>query len=57
MTMASGFHTTSDEASKALKENITGGIIIITGVSPGSLGADTARAILVQSPAKLILAS
>ncbi|WAO94734.1 Hypothetical protein NCS54_01233200 [Fusarium falciforme] len=32
MTMASGFHTTSDEASKALKENITGRIIIITGL-------------------------
>ncbi|RTE82770.1 hypothetical protein BHE90_002675 [Fusarium euwallaceae] len=52
-----GFHTTSDEASAALKENITSKTIVITGVSPGSLGADTARAILAQSPAKLILAS
>ncbi|RMJ15142.1 hypothetical protein CDV36_005162 [Fusarium kuroshium] len=52
-----GFHTTSNEASKALKENITGKTIVITGVSLGSLGADTARAILAQSPAKLILAS
>ncbi|KAM6508806.1 hypothetical protein FSOLCH5_011807 [Fusarium solani] len=52
-----GFHTTSDQACEALKENISGKTIVITGVSPGSLGADTARAILAQSPAKLILAS
>ncbi|KAM0438685.1 hypothetical protein ACHAPT_001441 [Fusarium lateritium] len=52
-----GFHTTSDEACEALKANIAGKTIVITGVSPGSLGADTARAILAQSPAKLILAS
>ncbi|RSL68410.1 hypothetical protein CEP54_002906 [Fusarium duplospermum] len=52
-----GLHTTSDQASKALKENITGKTIVITGVSPGSLGADTAQAILAQSPAQLILAS
>lgn len=31
--------------------------VIITGVSPGSLGADTARALLAHQPAQLILAS
>jgi NAD(P)-dependent dehydrogenase (short-subunit alcohol dehydrogenase family) len=31
--------------------------VVITGVSPGSLGADTARSILAHKPAQLILAS
>ncbi|KAL7950216.1 NAD(P)-binding protein [Trichoderma barbatum] len=52
-----GFHTTSDEAATALKDAITGKTILVTGVSPNSLGSDTARAILAQKPAKLIIAS
>lgn len=32
-------------------------IVVITGVSPNSLGADTARSIVAQKPAQLILAS
>ncbi|PNP52068.1 hypothetical protein THARTR1_07277 [Trichoderma harzianum] len=52
-----GFHTTSDEAATALKDAITGKTILITGVSPNSLGSDTARAILAQKPAKLLIAS
>ncbi|OIW22420.1 NAD(P)-binding protein [Coniochaeta ligniaria NRRL 30616] len=32
-------------------------IVIVTGVSPNSIGADTARAIVAQRPAQLILAS
>ncbi|KAL6884023.1 hypothetical protein HDV57DRAFT_493506 [Trichoderma longibrachiatum] len=52
-----GFHTTSDEAATALKHAITGKTILITGVSPNSLGSDTARAIVAQKPAKLLLAS
>ncbi|RFU31826.1 hypothetical protein B7463_g4520, partial [Scytalidium lignicola] len=51
------FNTTSDEASEALKGAITGKTIIVTGVSPNSLGADTARAIVAQKPAQLIIAS
>ncbi|KAK5991680.1 Short-chain dehydrogenase TIC 32 [Cladobotryum mycophilum] len=50
-------HTTSDEASEALKDSIAGKTIIITGVSPNSLGADTARAVVAHKPGKLILAS
>ncbi|OTA06574.1 Short-chain dehydrogenase/reductase [Trichoderma parareesei] len=52
-----GFHTTSDEAATALKDAIAGKTILITGVSPNSLGSDTARAIVAQKPAKLLLAS
>ncbi|PTB80449.1 NAD(P)-binding protein [Trichoderma longibrachiatum ATCC 18648] len=32
-------------------------LVLITGVSPNSLGSDTARAIVAQKPAKLLLAS
>ncbi|PTB70707.1 NAD(P)-binding protein [Trichoderma citrinoviride] len=52
-----GFHTTSDEAATALRDAITGKTILVTGVSPNSLGSDTARAIVAQKPAKLLLAS
>ncbi|KAJ5804826.1 hypothetical protein N7474_010691 [Penicillium riverlandense] len=52
-----GFPTTSDEAAEALSASIRNKTIIITGVSPGSLGADTARALLAHQPAQLILAS
>ncbi|EHK22268.1 uncharacterized protein TRIVIDRAFT_221550 [Trichoderma virens Gv29-8] len=52
-----GFHTTSDEAAAALKDAIAGKTILVTGVSPNSLGSDTARAILAQKPAKLLIAS
>ncbi|KAH8901838.1 NAD(P)-binding protein [Coniochaeta sp. PMI_546] len=57
MTTTFGFTTTADEACEALKNNITGKTIIVTGVSPNSIGADTARAIVAQRPAQLILAS
>ncbi|KAL6795259.1 NAD(P)-binding protein [Trichoderma sp. SZMC 28012] len=34
-----------------------GHLVLVTGVSPNSLGSDTARAILAQKPAKLLIAS
>ncbi|KAH7244816.1 hypothetical protein B0J15DRAFT_564606 [Fusarium solani] len=53
-----GFHTTSDQACEALKENISGKTSkikpICSSLFPGSLGADTARAILAsQTESKL----
>ncbi|KAM5349185.1 hypothetical protein ACJ41O_009008 [Fusarium nematophilum] len=57
-----GFHTTSDEACEVLKDNIVGKrskpqLYLNKIALPESLGADTARAIAVYKPAKLILAS
>ncbi|KAI9738279.1 MAG: hypothetical protein M1834_008777 [Cirrosporium novae-zelandiae] len=56
-----GPHTTSDEAASALSTSIRDKTskypILITGVSPKSLGADTARALIAHKPRQLILAS
>ncbi|KWU42163.1 WW domain-containing oxidoreductase [Rhodotorula sp. JG-1b] len=51
-----GFHTTSDEVAKHFAPQIEGKTILITGVSPNGLGAETAAAIALQKPKLLILA-
>ncbi|ORY77202.1 hypothetical protein BCR35DRAFT_342622 [Leucosporidium creatinivorum] len=48
--------STADEVASALAEQIRGKHVLITGVSPGGLGAEAARAIARQGPALLILA-
>ena len=48
--------TTAGEAAKALKENINGKVVLITGCSPNGLGAEAAPAIAAQNPALVILA-
>ncbi|ORY60394.1 oxidoreductase [Leucosporidium creatinivorum] len=48
--------TSADEAASALASEILGKHVLITGVSPGGLGAEAARAIAQHSPALLILA-
>ncbi|KAF2652761.1 NAD(P)-binding protein [Lophiostoma macrostomum CBS 122681] len=45
------------EVAKAFSENIRGKNVLITGVSPESIGSSTALAIASQSPSLLILAS
>jgi NAD(P)-dependent dehydrogenase (short-subunit alcohol dehydrogenase family) len=51
-----GFETTGEEAASALSSHIQGKTIIITGVSPKSLGYETARVIALQKPKLLVLA-
>lgn len=51
-----GFHTTSDEVAKHYPPQIEGKTILITGVSPNGLGAETAAAMALQKPKLLILA-
>ena len=53
---ASEKRVTSDEVASNLKDHIHGKTILITGCSPSSLGAETARAIATQNPGLLILA-
>jgi NAD(P)-dependent dehydrogenase (short-subunit alcohol dehydrogenase family) len=47
---------TSEEVAAKFKEQIKSKVVLITGCSPNSLGAETARAIATQNPALLILA-
>jgi NAD(P)-dependent dehydrogenase (short-subunit alcohol dehydrogenase family) len=47
---------TSEEVASEFKDQIKGKVVLITGCSPNSLGAETARAIATQNPALLILA-
>jgi NAD(P)-dependent dehydrogenase (short-subunit alcohol dehydrogenase family) len=47
---------TSEEVASKFKDQINGKVVLITGCSPNSLGAETARAIATQNPALLILA-
>ncbi|KAK0249719.1 hypothetical protein B0A54_03429 [Friedmanniomyces endolithicus] len=49
--------TTGTEVAEAFKSNIKGKTILITGVSPISLGESTALAIARHGPTKLLLAS
>ncbi|KAK7432158.1 hypothetical protein QQZ08_001103 [Neonectria magnoliae] len=49
--------TTGTEAAGAFREEIRGKNVVVTGVSPGGIGASTALAIASQAPANLILAS
>lgn len=50
------FHTTAEEAAAALSGSIKDKIILITGANMGGIGFETARAIALQHPARLILA-
>ncbi|KAF9243951.1 hypothetical protein DTO013E5_10158 [Penicillium roqueforti] len=52
-----GFHTTSDQAAEALNASIRNKTSKFQTKFPGSLGADTARALVAHQPAQLILAS
>jgi NAD(P)-dependent dehydrogenase (short-subunit alcohol dehydrogenase family) len=47
---------TSEEVASEFHDQIKGKVVLITGCSPNSLGAETARAIATQNPALLILA-
>ncbi|KAJ4391075.1 hypothetical protein N0V93_004689 [Gnomoniopsis smithogilvyi] len=49
--------TTGTEAAKALGSSIKGKNVVVTGISPNSIGASTALAIASQDPGTLILAS
>lgn len=51
-----GFSTTGQEATAALAGNIKGRTILVTGVTPGGLGLETARVIALRDPKLLILA-
>ena len=51
-----GTHTTANEVAKHYAPRIEGKTVLITGVSPGGLGAEAAAAIAVQKPKLLILA-
>ncbi|KAJ1303653.1 hypothetical protein OPQ81_008081 [Rhizoctonia solani] len=54
---AFGRDTTGTEAAQALKDEIKGRVVIVTGVSPNSIGGATALAVASQQPSALILAS
>ncbi|KAF3769806.1 NAD(P)-binding protein [Cryphonectria parasitica EP155] len=54
---AFGRVTTGTEAAEALKDTIKGRVVIITGISPNSLGESMALAVASQQPSALILAS
>ncbi|KAL7928803.1 hypothetical protein V8C35DRAFT_317078 [Trichoderma chlorosporum] len=49
--------STATEVAKALAAQIRGKTVLITGVSPGSLGSATAMAIASQQPQRLLLGS
>ncbi|KAL2207348.1 NAD(P)-binding protein [Sarocladium strictum] len=49
--------TTGTEVAAALADQIRGKNVVLTGVSPSSIGSATALAIASQSPATLVLAS
>ncbi|KAL2176434.1 uncharacterized protein P884DRAFT_278517 [Thermothelomyces heterothallicus CBS 202.75] len=51
-----GFETTGSQLVQELAPHIRGKVILTTGVSPNSLGAEFVRAIAVAGPALLILA-
>ncbi|MCJ1385474.1 hypothetical protein MMC17_008597 [Xylographa soralifera] len=51
-----GAETTADEVATAFASQIKGKTVLITGVSPGSLGAEFSRAISLHQPRLLILA-
>ncbi|KAK0640050.1 Short-chain dehydrogenase TIC 32 [Lasiodiplodia hormozganensis] len=52
-----GFETTATEVAADLSANIRGKTVLITGVTPNSLGSHFATTIAQHSPALLILAS
>ncbi|KAF2446468.1 NAD(P)-binding protein [Karstenula rhodostoma CBS 690.94] len=51
-----GFETTGEEATAAFAQHIKGRTILITGVTPGGLGLETARVIALRDPKLVILA-
>jgi short-subunit dehydrogenase len=51
-----GFATTAEEVASALSSQIAGKTVLITGISKGGLGFETARVIALQKPKLLILA-
>lgn len=51
-----GTHTTANDVSQHYAPQIEGKTVLVTGVSPGGLGAEAAAAIAVQNPKLLILA-
>ena len=54
--MVFGWGTTGEEATTALAQHIKGKTVIVTGVSPGGLGLETARVIALRNPKLIILA-
>ncbi|KAJ3540961.1 hypothetical protein NM208_g4823 [Fusarium decemcellulare] len=53
---SNSYDLTSDIAAEKLQDQIRDRTVLITGVTPGSLGADAARVIAVHAPKLLILA-
>ncbi|OAG05458.1 NAD(P)-binding protein [Paraphaeosphaeria sporulosa] len=51
-----GWGTTGEEATAAFAQHIAGRTILITGVTPGGLGLETARVIALRDPKLVILA-
>lgn len=51
-----GTHTTANDVAQHYAPQIEGKTVLVTGVSPGGLGAEAAAAIAVQNPKLLILA-
>ncbi|KAI9735114.1 MAG: hypothetical protein M1834_001702 [Cirrosporium novae-zelandiae] len=52
-----GQETTATEIARIFSDRIRGKTILVTGVSPNSLGAETVRSIASQNPKLLIMAS
>jgi len=51
-----GADTTADEVAQAFSDNIKGKVILITGVSPGSLGSEVVHVLAKHQPRLIILA-
>ncbi|EGN99803.1 hypothetical protein SERLA73DRAFT_52897 [Serpula lacrymans var. lacrymans S7.3] len=51
-----GFSSTGDEVVQTFPDRVKGKIIVITGPSPGGIGAETAISLAKASPALLLLA-
>ncbi|OCK92573.1 short-chain dehydrogenase [Cenococcum geophilum 1.58] len=49
--------TTAEEAAEKFSDQIDGKTVLVTGVSPGGIGLETARGIALHSPSLLILAA
>ncbi|EXJ84617.1 hypothetical protein A1O3_05287 [Capronia epimyces CBS 606.96] len=54
--MAFGFETTGSEIVDAFKDRVAGKTFLITGPTPGGIGAETASSLAAASPKHLILA-
>ncbi|KAF1347503.1 hypothetical protein BDV97DRAFT_334056 [Delphinella strobiligena] len=49
-------NTTADEVAQAFSDNIKGKVILITGVSPGSLGSEVVHVLAKHQPRLIIIA-